>query len=333
MSRVDEALRRAAETARRDDATAASVPPMEGAVERPTHESFPTETPARQIAEPIAMPPISEIDELELGRPVAPPVASVEPAAIEPATVTPSPVDGSLFRRLDSRLAGKIVADHDMVSGGREQYRRLAATLHHQQSVAGVKVIMIASAVIGEGKTLTASNLALTLSESYQRDVLLIDADLRRPSLHTLFRMPASPGLSEGLAAAEDQKLAVHQISARLALLSAGKPTSDPMAGLTSPRMRTLIEEAKATFDWIVIDTPPVGLLTDASLLASMVDAAILVVQAGATPYNLVKRAVDAIGPSRVVGVVLNRARVDTPAYGYGYDYYHVRPAQVETRQ
>ena len=72
----------------------------------------------------------------------------------------------------------------------REQYRRLAATLHHAQAEHGLKVVMVASAVPGEGKTLTATNLALTLSESYQRRVLLIDADLRRPSLHDDVQVP-----------------------------------------------------------------------------------------------------------------------------------------------
>ena len=80
------------------------------------------------------------------------------------------------------------------------------------------------------------------------------------------------------------------------------------MAGLTSERMRRLIDEAREAFDWVIIDTPPVGLLTDANLLASMVDGAVLVVKAGSTPYDLVKRAVDAIGRERLLGVVLNRA-------------------------
>ena len=72
--------------------------------------------------------------------------------------------------------------------------------------------------------------------------------------------------------------------------------------------MQRLIDEAREAFDWVIIDTPPVGLLTDANLLASMVDGAVLVVKAGSTPYDLVKRAVDAIGPSKLLGVVLNRA-------------------------
>ncbi len=227
-----------------------------------------------------------------------------------------------------------------MLPASREQYRRLAATLHHHQTDNGLKVVMIASAMMGEGKTLTAANLALTLSESYQRSVLLIDADLRRPSLNKVFGINGAPGLAEGLSALEEGKVTLHQVSPRLSVLPAGKPSSDPMAGLTSGRMRRVIDEARESFDWVILDTPPVGLLTDANLLAAMVDGTVLVVQAGSTPYDLVKRAVEAIGAARVLGVVLNRA--DTQAhgygYGYGYEYYGsshgpVPPAETKTPQ
>jgi Mrp family chromosome partitioning ATPase len=94
------------------------------------------------------------------------------------------------------------------------------------------------------------------------------------------------------------------------------------MAGLTSDRMRRVIQEAKAAFDWVIIDTPPLVLLPDAHLLASMVDGVVLVVRANRTPYPLVKRDVDAIGKERILGVVLN-ATADAPAgaddYYYGY--------------
>ncbi len=176
---------------------------------------------------------------------------------------------------------------------------------------------MIASAVASEGKTLTAANLALTLSESYRRNVLLIDADLRRPSLHTIFKVRGAPGLNEGLTAADEPKLPLHDVSPRLTILPAGMPNSDPMAGLTSRRMQSLIDEAREAFDWVIIDTPPVGLLTDANLLASMVDGAVLVIKAGSTPYDLVKRAVDTIGPSKLLGVVLNQAHGALGRYWY----------------
>ena len=111
-----------------------------------------------------------------------------------------------LLQRLGADLNRKVVIDQDMVPASREQYRRLAATLHQAQSMNGMKVVLIASAVAGEGKTLTVSNLALTFSESYKRSVLVIDGDLRRPSLHTVFGIAGSPGLTEGLSSMRSRR-------------------------------------------------------------------------------------------------------------------------------
>jgi capsular exopolysaccharide synthesis family protein len=216
----------------------------------------------------------------------------------------------------------------------REQYRRLAARLHHSQAATGLQVVMVASAAEGEGKTLTATNLALTLSESYHRKVLIIDADLRRPSLFGVLKLPSAPGLTEALLSTEDAPLQTHKISEFLTVLTAGRASSDPMAGLTSPRMRQILDDAREKFDWVIIDTPPVGLLTDANLLTAMVDGAVMVVRAGQTPYTLVKRAVEHLGQNRVVGVVLNRATANMREYGYGYyAHYYGVPSEEERKR
>lgn len=202
--------------------------------------------------------------------------------------------------------ADKLITSQAMSPATVEQYRRLAATLHHAQSSDGIKLVMITSALAGEGKTLTAVNLALTLSESYERRVLLIDADLRRPTLHHIFELPNGSGLLEGLKAPDQSKLPVHEISQRLALLPAGTPDPDPMSALTSDRMRGVIEDAAANFDWVIIDTPPVGLLPDAGLLAAMVNTVVLIIQAGRTPLAVIRAAAESVGRHRVIGAVLN---------------------------
>jgi Mrp family chromosome partitioning ATPase len=96
----------------------------------------------------------------------------------------------------------------------------------------------------------------------------------------------------------------------------------DPMAALISGRMKQLVDEARETFEWVIIDTPPLVLLPDANLLASMVDGAVLVIKAGSTSHELTKRAVEAIGRPRIVGVVLNRATQTLERYSAYYDYY-----------
>jgi protein-tyrosine kinase len=205
-----------------------------------------------------------------------------------------------------------------------EQYRRLGAALHHHQLQGGARTVMIASAAPAEGKSLTATNLALTLSESYQRQVLLIDADLRRPSIHDLLQVPSSPGLSECLMRSQQGSFPIHRISANLSLLTAGRPSSDPMSGLVSATMNQILSEAAQRFDWVIVDTPPVALLPDANLLAAMIDTALLVVSANATPYPLITRAIQAIGEQRILGVVLNRIaeRELVSPYNYYGDWY-----------
>jgi capsular exopolysaccharide synthesis family protein len=188
-----------------------------------------------------------------------------------------------------------------------EQYRRLAARLLLAHAERNTRVVMVTSALPGEGKTLTATNLALTLSESYKRPVLLIDADLRRPGVHQLLELPNVRGLNDGLREADDRKIALLRYTEYLSILTAGRPDADPMSVLSGDRMRRVLEEAAARFEWVIIDTPPVALLTDAHLLAALVDSVVLVVHAGQTPLPAINTAIQAVGRERILGVVLNR--------------------------
>ena len=297
MSRIDEALKRAAQ---QDGETAEPLRPGVRVAAEPAdlealaRESFPIEIDAHRTRLHVAAPDTTRAAAASLAEPAA-----------ETRETNPPPTP--LLERLDARFTEKLVADMKMAPGAREQYRRLVAMLHDAQGNAGLRAVMVASALPGEGKTLTAANVALTLTESYHRRVLLIDADLRKPALHEMFSLTTTTGLSDGLESA-DVKLVLRQVSARLWVLPAGRPTADPMAALTSDRMRRVIEEAKDAFDWIIIDTPPLIALTDAHLLSSLVDSTVLVVKAKSTPYAMVKRTAEIIGRDRIIGVVLNQA-------------------------
>jgi receptor protein-tyrosine kinase len=233
------------------------------------------------------------------------------------------PTPAPKFSRLKAKTVGgadrqKLIIGEGVVSGLVEQYRHLAAVMHHAQTASNVRSVMVTSALPAEGKTLTATNLALTLSESYQRRVLLIDADLRRPRMREMFALPATEGLTDSLALPREGKLPVHQVTPTLWVLTAGRMMPDPMSLLVSPAMKQLLDDAKEAFDFVVVDTPPIGLLTDANLLASMIDTTLLVVSAKSTPYPMVQRAAQALGANRILGVVLNRAdEAGTSAYGY----------------
>jgi protein-tyrosine kinase len=213
----------------------------------------------------------------------------------------------------------KLVTSADIVPVAREQYNKLAAALHQLHLEREVKVVMVTSAVPNEGKTLTTSNLALTLSESYQRRVLLIDADIRHPSIHAVFGASNARGLNDSLG---HGPLPFLRMTPKLTILTAGRASGDPMKTLTSARMRLLIEEARAEFDWVFLDTAPIGLLPDASVLASMTDGTLFVARAGKTAYDLIQRATETVGADRILGVVLNgMAEDELPTGEYAYYY------------
>ena len=216
----------------------------------------------------------------------------------------------------------RFASDNAAKQFAREQYNRLAAALHEGQCARGIKLVLVTSAVPREGKTLTAANLALTLSESYQRRVLLIDADLRRPAVHAHFGIRHQPGLTDALL--HRGPLPLTAATARLSILPAGDGGADPMRTLASDGMRRLIEDVRGDFDWVLIDTPPIGLLSDAGVLASLADGALLVALAGRTPYDAIQRAAEALGADRILGVVLNGVvEADLP-HPYEHAYYGV---------
>jgi protein-tyrosine kinase len=295
-------------------APASRRPPVNGAAARGAV------APAKVIRGPAPVAPAGESHPAlaALRRPEAPPVRSGGTGLIA------APSDDILTTwRSDPELVGKLVGTEGFSGAAQEQYRKLAAILHHAQVERGVKVIMMSSALPGEGKSLTAVNLALTLSESYHRRVLLIDADLRRPTVQRIFGIPPIAGLNDGLKASQDRPMALTTVCERLFVLPAGRPEPDPMSGLTSDRMRRLIAQAASSFEWVIVDSPPVGLLPDASLLSAIVDGVLLVVRAGKAPFSLVKRTVESISHERILGVVMNAIDVahDRNAGGY-YEYY-----------
>jgi Mrp family chromosome partitioning ATPase len=136
-----------------------------------------------------------------------------------------------------------------------------------------------------------------------------------------VFDVPNTEGLYEALGADVDRKVKVVRLTPRLSLVTAGRAGADPVHVLTSERLARVLEDAGTAFDWVIIDTPPVGLMTDANLLSAIADGVILVVKANSTPYDLVQRAIDALGREQLLGAVLNRATEQREGDRY-YDYY-----------
>jgi len=207
-------------------------------------------------------------------------------------------------------LTEKLVGAQGVSPVAVQQYRKLAATLQQVQAQHGAKVVMVASAIAGEGKTLTAVNLALTLSNAYRRRVLLVDADLRKPEIHRLLQVQCVSGLNEALKSPTEQRLPVIEVSPRLFVLPAGQPDPDPIMILTSEQMQRVIKDAAEMFDRVILDTPPLANLADTHLRADMADVSVLVAAAGKTPSDSLVRAVEILERERVVGVVLNQSKI-----------------------
>ena len=240
-----------------------------------------------------------------------------------PLAVGPSAVERT--QTFGDAQPGKLVTSEQAAPAAVEQYRRLAAVLYQAQANRHIKTLMVTSAFAAEGKSLSTANIALTLSESYRRRVLLIDADLRRPALHDTFQIPNLAGLSDWLKGdrAESGRLPpLVEITPHLTLLPGGRPNNDPMSGLTSERMRRLLSMAAERYDWVILDTPPVAFLPDGHLLSAMVDTVVLVVVSGRTPALAAQRAVEEIGRDKIIGVVLNRVESDI-LQGYGQNSYY----------
>jgi capsular exopolysaccharide synthesis family protein len=202
-----------------------------------------------------------------------------------------------------------------------EQYRRLGAALYHAQLREGIRSVMVASAVGSEGKTLSATNLALTLSRSFKGTVLLVDGDLRKPSVHQLLQLENGNGLSDILKQ-PGGRLTAQTLSPTLSVITGGQYDPDPVSLLASDAAGQFLAETRDHFDWVVVDTPPVVLFPDAELFADRLDTCVMVVSAATTSPPAAAKAVAAIGASRILGVVLNRAEPTEIAAGYGYGQY-----------
>jgi capsular exopolysaccharide synthesis family protein len=249
--------------------------------------------------------------------------AFVTAPAVEPRPA-PAPVpepqieERGVPTRLDERAAKAIESPMFV-----EQFRRASATLIEAQAVGNLKVLLVASASPGDGKTLTALNLALVLGRSYGRRVLLIDGDLRRPSLHRVVGVSNRSGLADALQAQADVRLEVTPITETVTLLPAGPADPDPLRSLSSVRMKRVIQEAAQRFDWVIIDSAPVGVVADASVLATLTDGIVFVVRAEHSQYPAVKKAMQTLGHERILGVILNGVSDNNWDYN---NYYNRRP-------
>lgn len=245
---------------------------------------------------------------------------SVAPTASMPLSAPGSMVTSPGTGRLDPLLVAALAP----TSLAAEQYRSLRTRLKRAASGRALRAIAVTSPAKGDGKSLTAANLALTMAEEFQQRVLLVDADLRRPSVHQLFGLAKGPGLADVLmSGAELEHALVTLPEHHLTILPAGVPPAHPAELLGSATMRRLLDALRSRFDRILIDVPPVAPLADLHVLAPMVDGLLMIVRAGVTQKPAIERALSGLDPSKVLGLVLNETGADgAETYNYeGYGY------------
>ncbi len=204
-----------------------------------------------------------------------------------------------------------------------EQYQGLRLTVERLARARDLKVIAISSPAAGDGKTVTAINLAGALARGSDDRVLLIDADLRRPAIdRQLGITDARAGLADALS---DEHVGVADVVRRLEaynldVIPAGTPRAGVSQLLRSPRLDAFLQEARQRYAYILLDTPPLLPVFDSALLAKSVDGVLLVVSANRTPRKLLGEALNMLDASKVLGIVFNRD--ERPLYGY-YDAYY----------
>jgi capsular exopolysaccharide synthesis family protein len=211
-----------------------------------------------------------------------------------------------------------LVTLRDPSSMAAEAYRTLRTNLQFSSLDKPIHTLLVTSTAPDEGKSTTLANLAVTIAQAEQR-VILVDCDLRRPSLHTLFGLPNEQGLTTAILAQGDGSLPLQATSVPgLSVLTSGPLPPRPADLLGSRRMEQLIEQLRNSADMVLFDTPPVVAVTDAAVLATRVDGVLLVLQAGQTRRDRAREARQKLEKvkANIIGVVLNNAKLEA---GYGY--------------
>jgi capsular exopolysaccharide synthesis family protein len=235
------------------------------------------------------------------------------------ASLRPAIRRGEIAEQLVSLLAPSSFAA--------DQYRTLRHSIERLRREDGLRVLAMTSPTPGDGKTVTTLNLAGALAEKDDARVLVIDADLRRPSVAAYLGLPGhpTPGLADAL---REPRYALSQIVRRvrgfnLWIAPAGTPGSAPHELLSSQRFGALLEDARREFTCVLIDTPPCVLMPDCRLIERSVDGFLLVIAAHKTPRRLVAEALQELPRAKTLGVVFNADdRASSRYYGYSGGYY-----------
>jgi receptor protein-tyrosine kinase len=304
MSRVHDALRRAAQKPEEPPKRRPSIPLVS--------DAFPSETSLRPEEDDAAgldtIPAAAESGELDMQGILA---------TVADYPYNPMP-DALLVNSARPR------------EGPGEEFRTLRTRLNHLQTLQPLHTLVVTSASPAEGKSFTATNLALTQAQLAGKSVMLADFDFRRPTVDKAFQLSASPGITDYLRGKASLNEVIRKIaSTNLHLMTSGESVPNPLELLNLKECRQLLDSLREHFDWVILDSPPLLFAADGNLLATMCDATILVVRIGSTTFDAVTRALQSLCENNVLGIVVNGARRGElySKYSYYHDYYD--PAKI----
>jgi capsular exopolysaccharide synthesis family protein len=254
-----------------------------------------------QGAAPVpSLSPVTQIAEIEL------------PAAESRGVVDNFSVRSTPWEKFES-LPVSLLPNSKLVSVvekdglAAEKFRFLAVRLRHLQQRRPLKQLLITSTMPEEGKSMVAANLACTLASRRQQKTVLLEGDLRRPTVQKQLGIGKVPGLSEYLAGTVDANPPIYRLDALgIWVVPAGHVPHNPLELMQAGRLSPFIEKLATWFDWIVIDSPPILPLADTSVWTRLADGILLVTRQGTTDKEQLKRGLEAIEPSKLLGAILN---------------------------
>jgi capsular exopolysaccharide synthesis family protein len=230
------------------------------------------------------------------------------------------------FQSLQVSLApqSRLVSLAESGSPAAEAFRLLGVRLRHLRRDRALKKVLITSTIPQEGKSMVAGNLACTLALRTQQKILLLEGDLRRPSLSKMFGLGKNPGLCEWLESERSLAASIYHLAdPGLWILPAGSAPSNALELLQSGKLSQLMDQLTAWFDWIIIDSPPVLPLADTSVWMRLADGILLTTRQGTTEKRQLQRGLEAIEPKKLIGALVNSSKNAAAS-----DYYY-SPATI----
>jgi capsular exopolysaccharide synthesis family protein len=203
-----------------------------------------------------------------------------------------------------------------------QQYGILTLKLQRWKEQTGGKVIVVTSAAGGEGKSLTALNMSMAMASAMDGRVLLVDCDLRRPQVHERLGLDGLAGFSDLLRSTDNDVTPYVSKIGNLDVITGGTFTSDSAGNLSIRRTREVLARLRERYDFIVLDSPPIVPIADSHFLAGLADGVVLIIRARQTRRELLRRAVESLGATNILGVVLNDVEYADTRYAYAYRYY-----------